>query len=75
MQLAFILKTRAAYSANLPGMTSIDRMERNFGYYYYPEFADTSKYILKVYLYVLLQNNIVIKKEVNENARKAAKST
>ena len=28
-------------------MTSIDRMARHFGDYYYPEFADTVKYILK----------------------------
>ena len=28
-------------------MTSIDRMGRHFGHYYYPELADTVKYILK----------------------------
>jgi len=29
----------------------------------------------RIYLYVSLKNNVVIKKKVNENARKAAKST
>jgi len=47
MQLTFILKTRAAYWANLAVMTSIDRMAQHFGDYYYPEFADTLKSILK----------------------------
>jgi len=28
-------------------MTSIDRIAQDFGDYYYPEFADTAKYILK----------------------------
>jgi len=28
-------------------MTSIDRMVQHFGDYYYPEFADTVKYIWK----------------------------
>jgi len=28
-------------------MNSIDRMARHIGEYYYPEFADTAKYILK----------------------------
>jgi hypothetical protein len=28
-------------------MTSIDQMAWHFGDYYYPEFADTVKYILK----------------------------
>jgi len=30
--------------------------------------------IIIIYIYVLLKNNIVIKKKVNENARKAAKT-
>jgi len=47
MQLTFILKTKAAYWANLAVMISINRMARHFGHYYYPEFADTAKYILK----------------------------
>jgi len=47
MQLTFILKTRAAYWANLAVMTSTDRMARHFGDYYYPESMDTEKYILK----------------------------
>ena len=32
---------------NLAVMTSIDRMARNFGDYYYLEFVDTVTYILK----------------------------
>jgi len=28
----------------------------------------------RIYLYVLLNNNVVIKEKVNENARKAAKT-
>jgi len=31
--------------------------------------------IIIIYIYVLLKNNVVIKKNVNENARKAAKTT
>jgi len=30
--------------------------------------------IIIIYLYVLLKNNVVIKKKVNENARKAART-
>jgi len=47
MQLTSIVKTRAAYSANLPVMMSIDRVARDFGDYYYQQLADTVKYILK----------------------------
>jgi len=47
MQVTFILRTRAAYWPNLAVMTSIDRMASHFGDYYYPEFADTVKFILK----------------------------
>jgi hypothetical protein len=47
MQLIFILKTKAAYWGNLAVMISINRMAQHFGDYYYPEFADTVKYILK----------------------------
>jgi hypothetical protein len=46
-------------------------MVGHFGEYYYLELADTIMYILKIYLYLLLMNNVVIKKKVNENARKA----
>jgi len=47
MQLTFMLNTRAVYWENLAVMTSIDRMARHFGDYYYPEFADSIKYISK----------------------------
>jgi len=47
MQLTFILKTRAAYWANLQVMTTIDREEWDFGVYYYLQLANTVKYILK----------------------------
>jgi len=47
MQLTFIVKTTAADWVNLAVMSSIDRMVQNFGYYHYPELADTVKYILK----------------------------
>jgi len=47
MQETFILKTTAAYWANLAVMTSIDQILRHFGDYYYHELADTVKYILK----------------------------
>jgi hypothetical protein len=46
MQLTIILKMTAAYCATLAVMTSIDRMARHFGDYYYPESADTVQYIL-----------------------------
>jgi len=47
MQLTLILKTKAAYWANLAVMISINWMAQHFGDYYYPEFTDTVKYILK----------------------------
>jgi len=54
MQLTFILKTRAAYWANLAVITSIDRMARHFGDYYYDEFADTVKYILQdIFIWII----------------------
>ena len=35
-------------------MTSIDQMPCDFGDYYYPEFMDTVKYILKdIFLYII----------------------
>jgi len=43
-------------------MMSSDRKTRDFGDYYY------------IYIYVLLKHNIVVKKKVNENARKPAKT-
>jgi len=37
-------------------MASIDRMALHFGDYYYPEFADTEKYILKdIFLYIITE--------------------
>jgi len=47
IQLTSILKTTAAYWANLTVMTSIDGMETDFWVYYYLQSADTWKYILK----------------------------
>jgi len=47
MQLVYILKTRIPDWANVAVMTSIDQMARRFDDYYYPEFTDTVKYILK----------------------------
>jgi len=47
MQLTFILKTTAAYGANLAVMTSIDRKEWDFGVYYSIQLADTVRYISK----------------------------
>jgi len=46
MQLTSILRTRAAYWANLQVMTSFDSNERDFGVYYYLQLADTVQYIL-----------------------------
>ena len=64
MQQTFILNTRAVNWANLPVMTSIDQMARHIGDQYYPELADTVKYILKdIYSYISLQKNGVIKKK------------
>jgi len=54
MQLTIILKTWAAYWANLAVMTSIDRMPQDYGDCYYPELADTVSYILKViFIYII----------------------
>ena len=46
MEQTFILKIQVAYWANLPVMTCIDWMARDFGDFYYPESAYTVKYIL-----------------------------
>ena len=52
----FILKTRAAYWANQAVMTTNDRMARHFGDYYYPEFTDTVKYILKdIFIIIIIE--------------------
>jgi len=45
--LTSILKTRAAYSANLEVMMSIDWKKQDIGVYYYLLLADTLKFILK----------------------------
>jgi len=47
MQLTSILKTRAAYRANLQVMLTIDQMALVSWDYYYLQLADTVKYILK----------------------------
>ena len=47
MQLTSILQATAAYSVNLTVKMSIDRMERDFGVYYYLQLACTLKCILK----------------------------
>jgi len=47
MQLTSILQPTAANWANVTVKMSIDRMERDFWVYYYPQLADTLKYILK----------------------------
>jgi hypothetical protein len=41
---------------NLAVMTSIDRMAQHFGDYYYPEFVDTEKYIVKnIFIYIITE--------------------
>jgi len=75
MQLTIILKTRAANGANLAEMTSIDRMAWHFGDYYYPEFADTVKYILQDIFICIITEQCSDQEEVNVYVRKAAKST
>jgi len=55
MLLRSILKTRAACWVNQAMMTSIDRMARDFGDSYHPEFADTVKYILKDIFICIIQ--------------------
>jgi len=47
MQLTSILKTRAAYWANLQVMTTIDQNKWDFGVYDYLQLANTVEYILK----------------------------
>jgi len=75
MQLTFILKTRAAYWVNVAVMTSIDRMAQHFGDYYYPDFADTIKYILKDIFICIVTEPCSDQEKVNVNVREAAKST
>jgi len=47
MQLTSILKTKAAYWANLHVMMSIDWKEPDFGVYYFLQLGDSVMYILK----------------------------
>jgi len=61
MQVISILKTGAAYWAILQVISSIDRKALDF-----EDFI--------IYFYVLLENIIVIKQNVNENATKAAET-
>jgi hypothetical protein len=54
MQLTSILKTRAAYWANLQVITSIIQKEQDFVHYYYLKLADTVKFILKeIFIYII----------------------
>jgi len=55
-------------------MTSIDRIARHFGDYYFPEFADTVKYILKDIFICIITEQCGNQEKVNVNVRKAAKS-
>jgi hypothetical protein len=56
MQLTCILKTTAAYGANLAVMTSNDRMAWHFGDYYYPDFVDTVKYIsMHIFICIIIE--------------------
>jgi len=75
MQLTFGLMTRAAYWVNLAVMTSIDWIARHFGDYYYPELADTVKYISKDIFICIIREQCSDQEKVNVNVRKAAKST
>jgi len=74
MQLTSILKTKAAYWANLQVMMSMDWKKPDFGVYYYLQLADTVNIFWRMYLYVLLKTNVEIKEKENENAAKAAKT-
>jgi hypothetical protein len=56
-------------------MTSIDRMARHFGDYYYPEFADTVKYISKCIFIYIFTEQCSDQAKVNVKVGKAAKST
>ena len=75
MQLIFILKTRAAYWANLAVMASIEWMARHFGDYYYSEFADIVKYIINDLFICIITEKCSDQEKVNVNVRNAAKST
>jgi len=52
MQLTSILQTTAAYWANITVKKSMDGMEQDGWEYYCQQLADTSKYILKGYIYM-----------------------
>ena len=56
-------------------MTSIDRMAQDVGGYYYPEFADTVKYISKNIFICIFTEQCGEEEKVNVNVRKDAKST
>ena len=54
MQLTSILKTRAAYWANLQVMMSVDPKEWDFWVYFYLQLADTVTYMLKdIFIWII----------------------
>jgi len=65
---------KAAYWANLPVTTSSYPMARDVDIIIIYNLRTLNSTILRIYLYVLLKNNVVIKEKVNENTRKAAKT-
>jgi len=50
-------------------------MAQHFGDYYFPDFADTVKYILKDIFICIITEQCSDQVKVNVNVRKAAKST
>jgi len=56
-------------------MTSIDRMAGHFGDYYYPDFADTVKYILKHIFIFIITEQSSDQEKVNVNVRRAGESS
>jgi len=63
MQLPSILQMTAAYWANLQVKTGIDRNPLDFWVYYYPQLADTLKYILQDIFICIIQEQCIDKGE------------
>jgi len=74
MQLTSIVKLTAACWANLTVKTSIDGMDQHFESIIIYNLKTLWSIFWRMYLYVLLTNNVVMKETIHEDGTKAAKT-
>ena len=72
LQLTSSLQTSTAYSANPNVKTIIARNKHEFWVNDDLQLPDTLKYIRRIYLYLFVKSNVVIKEKVHEDDRMAA---